>query len=197
MKNDPFDILGLPHTAGPDEVKKAFRKLAKRYHPDITGGSDAVFRRILLAYQQLADGGEMPTGEDETYDYYMKVELDRKRHKIQDVFDDLKDGLLAFFDLDAPEYLDFFIGLSPGEATRGGRLKLDLPLVRTCRSCMGTGKPFFATCKKCGGTGEEVYRKAVYIDIPAEVDDGWQTRLHIDNLHLTVVLKKEQQGSDV
>jgi molecular chaperone DnaJ len=194
MAVDPFKILGVSRDAAPDEVKSAFRKLAKKYHPDITGGADQKFRRILLAYQQLSgyegieDGGE--------FDYYMKVEIDRERNKIQDLFDDLRDGFLTFFELDPPEYLDLFIELSSAEASRGGKLKLDLPLMRKCRSCLGFGKPFFVTCAQCGGSGEEEYNKAAVVDIPRSVNDGWRTRLRVDNMHLTVVFRIGKQGSD-
>jgi molecular chaperone DnaJ len=195
MPNDPFEILGIARNADPEEIKRAFRRLAKKYHPDITGGADEKFRRILLAYQQLSGYGHGVTNEDE-FDYYMKVEIDRERNKVQDLFDDFRDGILTFFDVDAPEYLDFFIELSPTEARRGGRLKLDLPLLRKCRSCYGFGKPFFMTCTRCGGTGEEAYVKATYIDIPLGIESGWRTRRQIDNLYLTVIFKIEQQGSD-
>jgi molecular chaperone DnaJ len=195
MSIDPFKILGIGRNAKPDEIKKAFRRLAKRYHPDITGGADEQFRRILLAYQQLT-GFTGHADQDGQYDYYMKVEIDRERNKVQDLYDDFRDGILTFFDIDAPEYLDMFIELSPAEAERGGRLKLDLPLLRKCRSCRGFGMPFFITCRRCGGTGEEEYRKSTMIDIPPGTDDGWRARLRVDNLHLTVVFKIGDKGSD-
>ncbi len=196
MPNDPFKILGISRDAEPDDIRRAFRQMAKKYHPDITGGPDEKFRRILLAYQQLSGFNRHPDGDEDQFDYYMDVEIDRERNKIQDVFDDFRDGILTFFDIDAPEYLNLFIGLTPAEAGRGGRLKLDLPLVRKCRSCYGFGKPFFMICRTCGGSGEEEYKKGTIIDIPAGIDDEWQIRTRVDNLYLTVVLKIEDKGSD-
>lgn len=193
MSIDPFEILGVGRDASPEEIKRAFRRLAKKYHPDITGGPDERFRRVLIAYQQLTGRCETPEAAD-SYDYFMRVEIDRERNRVQDLFDDFRDGFLTLFNLDAPEYLDLFIELSPAEAARGGRLKLDLPLVRKCRTCMGFGKPMWKTCRSCGGTGEEEYRKAAMVDIPSNATDGWRTRVHIDNLHLTVIFKIAQQG---
>ncbi len=193
MSIDPFEILGIRRGAGPDEVKKAFRRLAKKYHPDVAGGSDTQFRRILIAYQQLMGrGGEEAAG---TFDYQMRVEIDRERNKVQDLFDDFHEGFLALFDLDLPEYLDLFIEVSPDEAERGGRLKLDLPLVRKCRSCMGFGKPFWKTCLRCGGSGEEEYRKSAIVELPVGVADGWQTRVRLDNLHLTIIFRIGRKGT--
>jgi len=198
MTTDPFEILGISRDAGPDDIKRAFRRLAKRYHPDVTGGPDDRFRRILLAYQQLCGGDKGDTDDDgnEAFDYYMRVEIDRGRDKVQDLFDDFRDGILTLFDVDAPEYLDLFIELSPDEAARGGRLKLDLPLVRTCRSCYGFGMPFFTICKDCGGTGEEEYNKIMPIELHRNMNDGTRQRLRVGNLLLTVVFRIGKQGSD-
>ena len=196
MPTDPFKILGISRDAEPDDIKSAFRRLAKKYHPDITGGADEKFRRILLAYHQLSGYGHDGSEGDEAFDYFMKIDIDRERDKIQDLFDDIRDGILTFFDTDAPEYLDLFIELAPAEAERRGRLKPDLPLIRKCRSCFGFGKPFFMICRNCGGTGEEEYRGTTMVDIPEAMEDEWRTRLRVDNLHLTVVFRIGNQGSD-
>jgi molecular chaperone DnaJ len=196
MAIDPFKILGVKRDADPEEIKRAFRRLAKKYHPDITGGAEEKFRRILLAYQQLSGYGPVQGEGEERFDYYMKIDIDRKRGRVQDLYDDVRDGILTFFDIDAPEYLDLFLELTPAEARRGGRLKLELPLVRKCRSCYGFGKPFFVICSNCGGTGEEQYSRTTLVDIPEGTRDGWRTRLILDNLHLSVIFRVGKQGSD-
>lgn len=52
---DHYSILGVPRTATPDEIKKAYRKLAMQYHPDRTGGDDKKFKQINEAYETLKD----------------------------------------------------------------------------------------------------------------------------------------------
>jgi DnaJ-class molecular chaperone len=194
MKTDPFEILGVDRDAGRDEIKKAFRRLAKKYHPDI-GGSEEKFKRILLAYEQVSGYVRGSESKSELFDYEIKVDIDREKNKVQDLFDDLRDGILTFFDIDLPEYLDLFVDLLPAIAQRGGRIKLDLPLVRKCRSCLGLGKPFFTPCNKCGGSGEESYRKSVFLDIEPGVGDGDRMRLIVDSLHLTVIFRIKIVGS--
>lgn len=55
MSKDYYKVLGIEKTATPDEVKKAFRKLAHQYHPDKSSGDEAKFKEINEAYQVLGN----------------------------------------------------------------------------------------------------------------------------------------------
>ena len=55
MSKDYYNILGVSKSASDDEIKKAFRKLAHKYHPDKGGGDEAKFKEINEAYQVLSD----------------------------------------------------------------------------------------------------------------------------------------------
>ncbi|MFH1701403.1 MAG: DnaJ domain-containing protein [Candidatus Zixiibacteriota bacterium] len=195
MKKEPFDILGISKDAGQGEIKSAFRRLAKKYHPDIVGGTGEKFKRILLAYEQIAGyaHGEGETVED--FDFEVNVRIDRKR-QIQDLFDDFKDGMLTFFDIGKPEFLNLFLELTSEQASRGGKIKVNLPLTRKCKKCYGFGQILFIACKKCGGSGEEVYKKSTLLEFPSGVSNGTAAKQHIDNLFLTVVFKIVAKGKD-
>ena len=54
-KKDYYEILGIAKDASADEVKKAFRKLAVKYHPDKEGGDEAKFKEANEAYEVLKD----------------------------------------------------------------------------------------------------------------------------------------------
>lgn len=54
-KEDYYGILGISKDASEDEIKKAYRKLALKTHPDKNGGDDTVFKKINLAYETLSD----------------------------------------------------------------------------------------------------------------------------------------------
>ncbi len=58
MSKDYYTILGIPRTATPDEVKKAYRKLAHEHHPDKKHGNEAKFKEVNEAYQVLSDAGK-------------------------------------------------------------------------------------------------------------------------------------------
>jgi len=55
MPADPYTTLGVSKNASADEIKKAYRTLAHKYHPDKKGGNEAKFKEINAAYQILSD----------------------------------------------------------------------------------------------------------------------------------------------
>ena len=55
LEDDLYEILGVGKKATLKQIKSAYRKLSKKYHPDRTGGDDVIFRRINLAYNVLSN----------------------------------------------------------------------------------------------------------------------------------------------
>src|SRR3989338_7974518 len=65
MNKNYYDLLGLPKTASKDEIKKAFRTMAHKYHPDKGGGNEAKFKEGSEAYSVLSD--DKKRAEYDTY----------------------------------------------------------------------------------------------------------------------------------
>ena len=65
MAKNYYDILGVQKGANKDEIKKAFYKLASKYHPDKKGGDEQKFKEVNEAYQTLSD--EKKRKEYDTY----------------------------------------------------------------------------------------------------------------------------------
>lgn len=74
-KRDYYEVLGLGRDASEDEVKKAYRKLARQYHPDVNKASDAEakFKEVKEAYDVLSDGQQRAR-----YDQYGHIDLIRE-----------------------------------------------------------------------------------------------------------------------
>jgi len=65
MISDPYKVLGVSPTASEDDITKAYRQLAKKYHPDLNPGNDAAAKKmseINAAYEQIKSGNINPTG---------------------------------------------------------------------------------------------------------------------------------------
>lgn len=177
-KRDYYEVLGVSKTATDDELKKAYRVLAKKYHPDMNPGdkeAEVKFKEASEAYAVLSDPDKR-----RQYDQFGHAAFDQGAGGGAGGFDfsgmDMSD---IFGDL----FGDFFGGGSTRsrranngpmkganirtsvritfeEACFGTEKELELTLKDECTTCHGTGaKPGTTpeTCPKCGGKGQVVY----------------------------------------
>lgn len=172
QKRDFYEILGVQKTASKDEVKKAFHKLAHKYHPDKTTGDSEKFKEISEAYTILSDDKKRAE-----YDSYGRVFSDGSAGQGQAGFDfsqfqDAFQGGFGGFDF-GDVFSDFFGG-GGARGRRGRDISIDLEisfkesifgtkrsvlLAKTaqCDTCHGNGaKPGTSldTCKQCNGAGK-------------------------------------------
>jgi len=172
---DYYLLLGVARDASPDAIKRAFRRLAKQYHPDVSADSSAeAFRDLQAAYETLADAERR-----RRYDESLRGQPER------DSFAPLSWSFLrspAAGDLRRPVRPGSLSGeilLSCDEARAGGVLPLDVPLPTACRACDGTGGVFF-DCGYCAGEGKVERRLPVPLRIPAGVRDGTIFQVAVD-----------------
>jgi len=91
---DPYEILGVPRNASREEVEEAFRRLARKYHPDVNKDPEArkKFEEIVWAYNQIKDGktAEFPGFLEVDFDFKVpEVDVDR-------VYDTISKALEVF-----------------------------------------------------------------------------------------------------
>lgn len=158
MSKDYYTILGIDKKASKDDIKKAFRKLAHKYHPDKKGGDEARFKEASEAYAVLSD--EKKRAE---YDAYGRVfsGAGGAQGGGFDGFDfsQFAGGGFEGFDINMGDIFGGFSDMFGGHRTHRGRdisIDIELPfkdaVFGTTRKVLVTKD---TTCEKCGGNGAE------------------------------------------
>ncbi len=174
-----YQVLGVSRHARLDDIKKAFRRLAKACHPDRPGGGDQKrFQLLNEAYHTLADpqararydarlpsqpwpdiprSGSSIVGEDSAMPWE------------EDLWDILREA-----GDDKPGELkpDAELDISSRDARKGGHLSLELPMTQACPACGGTGRGTVGLCPQC--RGKRVYT-ALYdleLELKPDTKDG-------------------------
>lgn len=173
MSQDYYELLGVDKNASKDEIKKAFRQLARKYHPDVNDAPDAEekFKEIGKAYEVLSDDDKRAV-----YDRYGEQGINNQGYSSQFDFgfgglDEIFSSLFGDFDFGG------FGGRSranPNAPQRGSDLRLDVEIdfdevltgtekeveidhLEECEKCSGTGAEPGSkkvACTTCGGSGQ-------------------------------------------
>jgi curved DNA-binding protein len=175
---DYYRLLGVPRDASLERIKRAYKRLAREYHPDTVGGSVERFRALQHAYETLSN-------PEKRARYDRALEMDRRpASSAIPVAVSYHDTVWA----DRAEISSGEILLSPAEAAAGGILPLEFPVQSRCPECRGSGGTFWI-CAACDGFGARTARQPVALRIPPGVQDGtiFQVRLD-DGARTTIVL---------
>lgn len=169
-KRDYYEVLGVAKGATKDEIKKAYRKLSKKYHPDINKepGADEKFKEIAEAYEVLSDDQKRAH-----YDQFGHTDSNQGFGGggfggadfggfggFEDIFSTFFGGGGRRRDPNAPRQgadLQYTMTLSFEDACFGKETDIEIPREESCDTCKGTGakpgtKP--ETCSHCHGSGQ-------------------------------------------
>jgi molecular chaperone DnaJ len=165
MPRDPYAVLGVPRDASDQQIKKAFRVLARELHPDVNAhdpDAEEKFKEAAEAYEILSDGERRAT-----YDRYGHDGLRSGGYapnfdgfaSIGDLFDAFFGGGV-FGGPRGPERgadVAVTVEIELIEAAEGAQVKVAFDVVDRCEHCHGNGaEPGtpIETCDRCGGSGQ-------------------------------------------
>lgn len=176
-KRDYYEILGVGKNASADEIKKAFRRLAVKYHPDKEGGDEAKFKEVNEAYEVLKD-----TDKRQRYDQFghagvggasggasgnpfggfggfngQNINFDFGDGGLGDIFGQFFGGGRSQGPRRGRD-VEVSLQLSFEEAVFGVEETIELSLEDTCSHCKGTtAEPGYElkTCHTCRGSGQQ------------------------------------------
>ena len=177
-KKDYYDVLGVSKSATKDELKKAYRKLAMKYHPDRNPDDSKAaekFKELSEAYEILSDDQKRQTydnfGHDGVNSSFNTSQgaADAFSDIFGDIFSDIFGGSSAGRSSSRGADLSYNLEVSLEEAVYGKSLNIEIPSKERCNGiwnrcsyCGGTGvirqqQGFFSmqqTCPHCRGEGE-------------------------------------------
>ncbi len=161
---DYYEILGINKSSTKIEIKKAYRKLAMKYHPDKNPGNaeaEEKFKQINEAYQILSDDEKKAV-----YDQYGKEGLEGRGYKtdfnfndIFDMFNDMFEGGFGSGFEEEKSYTPYDIDkaleitLNFEEAAYGISKEIEIEYFALCRECRGSGAKEKEKCPTCKGKG--------------------------------------------
>jgi molecular chaperone DnaJ len=203
---DYYKILGVKRDASEREIKQAYRRLARKHHPDVNPGdktAEAKFKEINEAYEVLSDK-EKRQKYDQYGDQWQYADQFAKAREQQNMYRDFGSGGaqgLHFEEGDLESLFgDLFRGSRSGTTSRRTRSRrgqdveypvevtleeafqgtsriLSMENQQPCSTCHGTGRIQNALCSVCRGSGIVTSMKQIEVKIPSGVKDGSRVRI--------------------
>ncbi len=198
-RDDHYAVLGLTRAVGGAEIRRAYRLLALRHHPDRAGpDATAAFQRIAEAYRVLSDPTLRSTYDAmydarrpepphavETADPVAAAAARQRKESAAALIVRLSGTLAA---LEARKVARVHPGglidlhVSPDEARAGGLAAISLPLTLSCPTCGGIAGHATVWCRRCQFEGSVVEEVTLCVPIPAHAPDGMTFNLEMERL---------------
>lgn len=179
-QKDFYSTLGVDKNASQDEIKSAYRKLAKKYHPDLNKDNPEAaekFKEVNEAYEVLGDekkrqnydqfGTADGSGADFS-DFFKQggFNFSSSGGGFSDIFSDLfgafGGGGRSANTMERGDDIDIQINLTFEEACFGTKKDINISKYEKCGACNGTGArggTEYSTCSECGGSGHVTYQQ--------------------------------------
>lgn len=201
-ERDYYQVLGIPRTASADDIKKAYRRLARQYHPDMHSGAkkaemEKKFKELNEAHEVLSDADKRKKYDQYGAQWEQAEAYERARRAAEaqgggqahtfssesfsDIFENLfggrgRAGSPRGF-ASQGEDLETEAELSLREVLTGVTKRVTLMEPTPCLTCRGSGAVRNRPCQACLGTGSHTEPKTIEVKIPAGVQDGTRVRV--------------------
>lgn len=201
MAKDFYEALGVPRTASEKEIKAAYRRLARKYHPDVNPNdkaAEARFKEVNAAHEVLADAEKRKKYDKWGDRWEMADQLEAAhagrgagaafRGSGGEAFGDFGSIFDSFFrrERGGPraqpgnrrgQDVETAVEVSLEEAFHGTSRTVNLQTQEVCATCGGSGEIAGAICHACEGVGAVVRPRRLEVRIPAGVKTGSRVRV--------------------
>ncbi len=204
---DYYSILGIKQSASGQDVKKAFRKLARKYHPDINPddkAAEAKFKQINEAYEVLSDkdkrkkydkfgdqwpyadqfakaGGQQQDFSGRDFSYGGGGFSGGFSGNVGSIFEEILRGGGGTYArrprASRGHDLEYAVALTLEEAFSGGMRMLNLQSEKPCPTCQGSGQQQGKPCPTCRGAGAVASVERLEVKVPPGVKTGSRVRI--------------------
>jgi DnaJ-class molecular chaperone len=205
VQRDYYEVLGVPRTATQDDIRKAYRRLARQYHPDLHSGArkaemERKFKELNEAHEILSDPDKRKKYDryghnwEQAEAYEKAAQEARARAGVgpefsfgdAEAFGDIFEtffgrrgrgaGTARGFAVQG-EDLETDVQLSLREVLTGVTRRLTLSETVPCSACGGTGMARGRPCSTCLGSGARQETRTIEVRIPAGVQEGTRVRV--------------------
>jgi DnaJ-class molecular chaperone len=196
---DYYQILGVPKSAPEKDIKSAYRKLARKWHPDANPNNqkeaEEKFKEIQEAYEVLGDpekrrkydvlgsNWQQAAQQAEQQRRYRSAQHETFNFGFSDFFDMFFSGVGKRNTAQSTGFaqrgqdLETTIELSLRDVYDGGKKSVSLQVEDVCPRCRGTGTDRGGLCSQCHGTGRLLGTKKFEVTIPKGIAEGQRIRL--------------------
>jgi molecular chaperone DnaJ len=214
MSKNFYIVLGVSADADLGQIRSAYRKLVKLYHPDLCAEDVEKFHEIQHAWETLSDEDARKLHDKDLtrkkpHPPAEPLQVARRRRaaavarrrgptleeEMQGLFstvDEFFHGWVPGFfragrQVSRKKNLYVELILEPGEAREGGLFPLKVPVEQPCRECSGRGYISELACPACRAKGRVVEYHQIEVSVPPNVTDGTEARLSLDDIGLNGV----------